>query len=91
MIVVILTDPALWNESHVEHWIRWAIEEFKLEGVQPEMFAHITGKNLCEMKHDEFSRLVVNDRSDIFWTHLELLRKCRFVGKLMLDIFFLLT
>ena len=64
------------------HWITWAINEFKLQHVQPETFANLTGKDLCEMKHDEFSKLVMNDRRDIFWTHLELLRKCRFVGKL---------
>ena len=28
----------------------------------------------------DFVRLIPNDKGDIFWTHLELLRKCKFVG-----------
>jgi hypothetical protein len=34
---------------------------------------------LCEMTHPEFVKLIPFDRGDIFWTHLELLRKCKFV------------
>ena len=74
-------DPAHWSESHVNHWIRWAIKEFQLKSVSPARFAHINGHLLCNMKHSDFARYVPEDHGDTFWTHLELLRKCRFVGK----------
>ena len=70
-----------WNEAHVKHWIQWAMKEFSLVGVNPDNFATITGKHLCEMKHEEFVHYIPHDKGDIFWTHLELLRKCRFVGE----------
>lgn len=73
-------DPVQWSEIHVKHWIDWAIREFKLVGVNPENF-RISGKQLCELTHPEFVKLIPNDKGDIFWTHLELLRKCKFVGR----------
>ena len=72
-------DPMQWSELHVGHWIDWAIKEFQLESVDPENF-RINGKMLCEMTHPEFVKLIPFDRGDIFWTHLELLRKCKFVA-----------
>ena len=76
----VFADPMMWNEAHVKHWIQWAMKEFKLVNVNPDNFATVTGRNLCEMKHEEFINYIPNDKGDIFWTHLELLRKCRFVG-----------
>ncbi|CAC5385673.1 GABPA [Mytilus coruscus] len=72
-------DPNQWSELHVRHWIDWAIKEFHLDGVTAESF-HINGRQLCEMTHPEFVKLIPFDRGDIFWTHLELLRKCKFVA-----------
>ncbi|KAK3107650.1 hypothetical protein FSP39_019170 [Pinctada imbricata] len=72
-------DPVLWSELHVRHWIEWGIKEFKLQGVNVENF-RITGKQLCELTHPEFVKLIPHDKGDIFWTHLELLRKCKFVA-----------
>ncbi len=117
----LVSDPQLWNESHVKHWIRWAVKEFSLVGVDVANF-NLTGKQLCDLQHkvsrihlpvvmfsshgsagdnltelqrvvyvretgfvhfQDFVRLIPNDKGDIFWTHLELLRKCKFVGKLL--------
>ncbi|XP_041373837.1 GA-binding protein alpha chain-like isoform X2 [Gigantopelta aegis] len=72
-------DPFLWSEVHVKHWIQWAIKEFELQNVAMENFA-ITGKQLCELTHPAFIKLIPHDPGDIFWTHLELLRKCKFVA-----------
>ena len=69
-----------WNEAHVQHWISWAIREFNLVGVNQTGF-NITGKELCEMQHSDFVQKVPHDKGDVFWTHLELLRKCKFVGE----------
>lgn len=72
-------DPMQWSELHVRHWIDWAIKEFHLDNVNPENF-RITGRQLCEMTHPEFVKLIPFDKGDVFWTHLELLRKCKFVA-----------
>ncbi|KAK3585088.1 hypothetical protein CHS0354_004277 [Potamilus streckersoni] len=72
-------DPLQWKEIHVRHWIQWAVKEFDLQGVDIENFK-ISGKQLCEMTHPEFIKHIPHDRGDMFWTHLELLRKCKFVA-----------
>jgi hypothetical protein len=41
----------------------------------------MNGKELFTMKREQFKEKVPVDQNDIFWTHLELLRKCKFVGK----------
>ena len=41
---------------------------------------HITGPDIVDMSHEMFSALVPDDKDDMFWTHLELLRKCKFVS-----------
>lgn len=42
---------------------------------------NINGQDLCKMNVSEFHKRVPNDPGDLFWTHLELLRKCKLVGK----------
>ncbi|CAH1796470.1 unnamed protein product [Owenia fusiformis] len=74
-------DPSLWNRTHVRHWIQWAQQEFSLVGVDSENF-NITGKQLVSMDHATFTKMVPVDNGDTFWTHLELLRKCKFVAVL---------
>lgn len=61
-------------------WIQWAVKQFALQGVKLEDW-NITGRQLCELTHPEFVKKVPLDKSDLFWTHLELLRKCKFVGR----------
>jgi len=78
--VFLLADPLEWNQTHVKHWINWAIREFNLQSVSEDLF-NLSGKELCEMQHAEFVKRVQHDKGDVFWTHLELLRKCKFVGK----------
>ncbi|XP_005103501.1 GA-binding protein alpha chain isoform X1 [Aplysia californica] len=72
-------DPAQWSELHVKHWIQWAVKEFRLLNVNIEAF-NLNGEQLCAMTHPEFVQHIPNDPGDIFWTHLELLRKCKFVA-----------
>lgn len=72
-------DPVQWTEVHVRHWIQWAVKEFGLENVEVTNFS-MNGQQLCEMSHPEFVKFIPNDKGDIFWTHLELLRKCKFVA-----------
>ena len=42
----------------------------------------IDGRELCALSHDEFKKKVLQDPGDTLWTHLELLRKCKFVAVL---------
>lgn len=72
-------DPVQWTEVHVRHWIQWAVKEFGLENVDVTKFC-MNGQQLCEMSHPEFVNYIPSDKGDIFWTHLELLRKCKFVA-----------
>ena len=40
----------------------------------------LDGKELCALTHEDFKIKVRTDPGDLFWTHLELLRKCKFVA-----------
>jgi len=73
------TDPAQWEESHVLHWLRWALNTFKTASIDPADW-QMSGASLCSITHDQFKAKVSVDPSDLFWTHLELLRKCKFVA-----------
>lgn len=72
-------DPAQWNTAHVRHWIQWATKQFHLEQINVSDW-NISGKQLCDLSHTDFVQRVPFDKGDVFWTHLELLRKCKFVA-----------
>lgn len=42
----------------------------------------MTGKDLFQLTMQDFQKIVPSDPGDVFWTHLELLRKMKVVGKL---------
>ncbi|XP_063704513.1 DNA-binding protein Ets97D [Culicoides brevitarsis] len=72
-------DPVLWDHGHVQHWLQWAIKQFNLKDVKAEEWS-MNGEQLCAMKRETFKKKVPNDPSDRFWTHIELLKKCKFVA-----------
>lgn len=74
-------NPADWSEAEVKHWILWAVRQFNLALINPSDWS-ISGKQLCEVTLEEFKQKVPHDPADLFWTHLELLRKCKFVAVL---------
>ena len=74
------TDPAQWNLTHVQHWLRWAVTTFKTASIQLKDWSSITGMQLCDLSHSDFKKKVSVDPGDLFWTHLELLKKCQFVA-----------
>ena len=78
-------DPEQWTVDMVKHWMRWAVGEFSLEGVNINNF-NLTGPELCNLKHQEYVKYIPCDKGDTFWTHLELLRKCKFVGEYLLSL-----
>ena len=64
----------------MKHWLQWAVKEFSLEGVDVDGFG-MNGRQLVDLKHEDFVRFIPFDKGDVLWTHLELLRKCKFVGR----------
>jgi len=73
------TDPLTWDRLHVAHWLNWVKTEFPNSKIE-ECDWEIDGRELCSLSHDEFKKKVPVDPSDTLWTHLELLRKCKFVA-----------
>ena len=71
----------LWKRAHVSYWIKWVIREFPHTSIKTQDW-EITGQELCSMSHKNFKLKVPLDPSDLVWTHIELLRKCKFVAVL---------
>ncbi len=74
------TDPASWTITNVMHWLRWAVNTFKSIAIDFKDWENVNGMRLCELTHEDFKEKVAVDPGDLFWTHLELLRKCKFVA-----------
>lgn len=72
-------DPMLWSATHVRHWLQWAVRQFSLPNIRLSDW-NMTGRELCALTLTQFQQKVPQDSGDIFWTHLELLRKCKFVA-----------
>ncbi|XP_058800810.1 DNA-binding protein Ets97D isoform X3 [Phymastichus coffea] len=68
------TDPKEWTQTHVKHWLQWAVRQFNLVSLKLADW-NITGLQLCNLTLEEFQMKVPLDPGDVFWTHLELLRK----------------
>lgn len=73
-------DPRLWNKHQVKLWFVWAVRKFNLSNIKLSDWM-IDGNELCKMTLQQFKKKIPKDPDDLFWTHLELLRKCKFVGK----------
>ncbi|XP_076683737.1 DNA-binding protein Ets97D isoform X2 [Andrena cerasifolii] len=77
-------DPKEWTQTHVKHWLQWAVRQFNLASVRLADW-NITGQQLCNLTLEEFQAKVPLDPGEVFWTHLELLRKCKFVAVVQKD------
>ncbi|XP_008205639.2 DNA-binding protein Ets97D isoform X2 [Nasonia vitripennis] len=77
-------DPKDWTQTHVKHWLQWAVRQFNLVSLKLADW-NITGAQLCNLTLEEFQTKVPLDPGDVFWTHLELLRKCKFVAVVQKD------
>ncbi|CAH2235449.1 DNA-binding protein Ets97D-like isoform X2 [Pararge aegeria] len=71
-------DPAQWSVQHVKLWIQWAVRQFNLTGIKLSDW-NINGVELCAINNIDFKEKVPSDPGDLFWTHFELLRKCKFI------------
>lgn len=72
-------NPTEWTTPMVRHWLQWAVRQFNLSQIKLQDW-NITGKELANITIEEFYKKVPNDPGHIFWTHLELLRKCKMVA-----------
>lgn len=79
------TDPTDWSQTHVKHWLQWAVRQFNLVSLRLADW-NITGEQLCNLTLQDFQSKVPLDPGDVFWTHLELLRKCKFVAVIQKDV-----
>ncbi|XP_032673846.1 DNA-binding protein Ets97D [Odontomachus brunneus] len=77
-------DPRDWSEAHVKHWLQWAVRQFNLVSLRLADW-NITGEQLCNLTLKDFQAKVPLDPGDVFWTHLELLKKCKFVAVMQKD------
>ena len=80
MTAIFCTDPADWEVLHVRQWLLWAVRQFNLTGIKLTDWC-INGQELINMTLSTFHAKVPNDPGNTFWTHIELLRKCKIVGK----------
>lgn len=71
-------DPAKWTSAHIKIWLEWATNQFNLKLNEHDW--KFGGKELCELTLEHFQRMVPSDPGNKFWTHLELLRKCKFIA-----------
>lgn len=65
---------------HVRHWVQWAVRQFNLTNIKLSDWS-MTGQELHSLTIQDFQKIVPNDPGDVFWTHLELLRKMKVVGR----------
>lgn len=72
-------NPVEWNKGHVKFWINWAKLQFNEASIDPEDW-DINGEELNRITMEEFNEIVPTDPGNFFWTHLELLRKCKYVA-----------
>lgn len=77
-------DPYEWTQTHVKHWLQWSVRQFNLASLKLVDW-NITGAQLCNLTLEEFQAKVPHDPKDVFWTHLELLKKCKLVTVVQKD------
>uniref|UniRef100_A0A1B0BBF1 ETS domain-containing protein n=1 Tax=Glossina palpalis gambiensis TaxID=67801 RepID=A0A1B0BBF1_9MUSC len=72
-------NPNDWTVAHVKHWFQWAIKQFELTNFNMNEWS-ITGRQLCTLTHEEFHKKLPKDPGNVFWTHVQLLKECKFVA-----------
>uniref|UniRef100_A0A1A9X3X8 ETS domain-containing protein n=1 Tax=Glossina brevipalpis TaxID=37001 RepID=A0A1A9X3X8_9MUSC len=72
-------NPNDWTVLQVKYWFQWAIKQFDLTNFKVNDWS-ITGRQLCALTHEEFCKKLPKDPGNVFWTHIQLLKKCKFVA-----------
>jgi len=71
-------DPKEWSKEHVQFWLQWAQQQFQLNIRLSDW--NITGKELCELTYKQIKSRVAPENLEVFHTHLEMLRKHRYIA-----------
>uniref|UniRef100_A0A1B0AHK4 ETS domain-containing protein n=1 Tax=Glossina pallidipes TaxID=7398 RepID=A0A1B0AHK4_GLOPL len=72
-------NPNDWTVAHVKHWFQWAIKQFELTNFNVNEWS-MTGRQLCTLTHEDFHKKLPKDPGNVFWTHVQLLKECKFVA-----------
>uniref|UniRef100_T1JZB4 ETS domain-containing protein n=1 Tax=Tetranychus urticae TaxID=32264 RepID=T1JZB4_TETUR len=67
-------DPREWSPNDVQHWLNWAMREFSFESSQT-FYLNMKGKDVCNLRKDEFLALTPPYMGEILWEHLDILLK----------------
>ncbi|XP_056639041.1 DNA-binding protein Ets97D isoform X2 [Diorhabda carinulata] len=73
------SDPKEWTTLQVRHWVQWAVRQFNLTNIKLSDWL-MDGRELDALTIQDFQKIVPSDPGDVFWTHLELLRKMKVVA-----------
>ncbi|GIY62796.1 DNA-binding protein Ets97D [Caerostris darwini] len=76
-------DPFAWSVEHVLVWLEWAALHFKVPKIDIDEWA-ISGKELMTMSQQNLRRMLPCNPGDLFWSHVELLRKFKFIAIIQL-------
>ncbi|XP_034471055.1 protein c-ets-2-A-like [Hippoglossus hippoglossus] len=71
----ICSDPTLWSEWEVNHWLDWCQAEFGLHCLGSDLRG-LQGSELCGLDREDFQSLTSDCTArEILWEHLETMRR----------------
>lgn len=75
--VFLWSDPTLWSEWEVNHWLDWCQAEFGLHCLGSDLKG-LQGSELCSLDRETFLGLMSDcTAGEILWEHLEIMRRGR--------------
>lgn len=66
-----------WTSEHVALWLKWASRHFRLNDSIFSSQIGISGREVSQWRHDDVKIISPNDGDNLFWTHLQILKKCK--------------
>ncbi|GBN79753.1 DNA-binding protein Ets97D, partial [Araneus ventricosus] len=74
----ISSDPSAWTVDHVKLWLEWATHHFKIPKIGHNEWKY-SGQDLMSMSQENLREKIPFDPDDVFWAHVELLRKFKII------------
>ncbi|XP_072166263.1 GA-binding protein alpha chain-like [Diadema setosum] len=68
-------DPEMWTEEDTRHWLVWASGQFATEALHQVKNIRMSGAEMCQLTKEEFLARLPKESAELFWTHLELLKR----------------
>ncbi|CAL1272278.1 unnamed protein product [Larinioides sclopetarius] len=75
----ISSDPSAWTVEHVKLWLEWASHHFKIPKIDHNEWKY-SGRDLMGMSQESLREKIPFDPDDVFWAHVELLRKFKIIA-----------